>query len=68
MVGDAVTFGNDSLTQNLNQTKFSTQERDNDKNTNYDCAKEINKCGWWMNSCTKANINDVYNATDSYMV
>ena len=56
--GDALLdMGQDSP----NGLPFSTFDRDND-NSKRNCAKFL-RTGWWMNNCTKANLNGVWNGT-----
>lgn len=42
---------------------FSTFDRDNDVNNNYNCA-DGRLGGWWYNSCHKSNLNGEYGNTD----
>eukprot|EP00794_Sanderia_malayensis_P017986 gene17986-19783_t len=44
---------------NENDMKFSTSDRDNDKNGNGNCAVNY-KSGWWFNSCFHSNLNNPY--------
>ena len=39
--------------------KFSTYDRDNDKDPSVDCTKR-DLGGWWYNACTHANLNGHY--------
>lgn len=39
--------------------KFSTPDRDNDKNRRANCAQQ-DRSGWWFNSCSAANLNGFY--------
>ena len=39
--------------------KFSTPDRDNDKNRRTNCAQQ-DRSGWWFNSCSAANLNGFY--------
>lgn len=48
---------------NLNGKVFSTWDRDNDDSFWVHCADAVG-CGWWMNFCTNANINGMYDAPD----
>ena len=57
-------LGSNSYQHNSNGMAFSTPDRDNDW-FYYNCARDINRCGWWINACTKANLNGVYNSTDT---
>ena len=47
----------------LNQMKFSTKDRDNDKREGINCAihQVGNSGGWWYNSCTIIRLNSEYN-------
>ena len=65
MKGDAILIGSEPYYHNLNGMSFSTLDQDNDMSGGYNCADDINKCGWWINACTKANLNGVYNSTDT---
>ncbi|XP_058122394.1 angiopoietin-4-like [Anopheles ziemanni] len=51
----------DALRVNQGQ-KFSTADRDNDANSNSNCAVAL-KAGWWFFSCTNSNLNGPYNNT-----
>jgi len=39
--------------------KFSTPDRDNDKNTRSNCAQQ-DRSGWWFNNCSAGNLNGFY--------
>ncbi|XP_060075033.1 angiopoietin-related protein 7-like [Ylistrum balloti] len=48
----------DSFTWNSGQ-QFSTFDRDNDKDADYNCA--VGRGGsWWYRQCTRANLNGMY--------
>ena len=50
--------GDSMTTHNLNGRRFSTYDRDNDKNSG-NCASSW-QGAWWYNSCTYANLNGLY--------
>eukprot|EP00794_Sanderia_malayensis_P017984 gene17984-19781_t len=44
---------------NENNMKFTTPDRDNDKNGNNNCAVTY-KSGWWFKDCFRTNLNNPY--------
>jgi len=39
--------------------RFSTKDRDNDR-TALNCAKTMEKGGWWYKDCGKSNLNGMF--------
>ena len=39
---------------------FSTRDRDNDRLSDYNCASDLYRGGWWYNRCTPINLNGDY--------
>lgn len=64
-IGNAILEGSDPYLHNLNGMAFSTRDKDSDRHGRYNCAYRFNRCGWWFNCCTKANINGIYNSTNN---
>ena len=44
---------------NHGRSKFSTRDNDNDQWYYYNCASSY-QGAWWYNSCTKSNLNGLY--------
>ncbi|KAG8452783.1 hypothetical protein GDO86_004540 [Hymenochirus boettgeri] len=66
--GDGLSGGSNFEQQwsaSLKGMVFSTPDKDNDRFTTGNCAKE-NKCGWWFNRCHNANLNGVYYKKGNY--
>ena len=62
-------FGPSYFTSYNNGMKFSTSDRDNDRSSSYNCARDTQYTGWWINgsgnSCTSSgyrytNLNGPY--------
>ena len=56
------------IADNLNNMKFTTRDRDNDKGDNYNCAVYTgggNAGGWWYNRCSNILPNHQYSHTYS---
>ena len=58
-VSDKQHEGGDELAQH-NGMKFTTTDRDNDKN-NENCTESFNRGGWWFNSCYTIHLTDSVN-------
>ena len=59
ITGDA----DDSLSTH-NETKFSTNDEDNDKWSSGSCANDY-KGGWWFYDCHQSNLNGFYNGSSN---
>ncbi len=49
-----------------NGTSFSTRDRDNDGDSDMNCAEE-SKGGWWFNGCSGGNTTEEYNLNAEYV-
>jgi ficolin len=57
-IGEYSGNAGDSL-YDLDQMKFTTKDRDNDKRSKENCA-DVTKGGFWYNACTHAPLNGIY--------
>ncbi|XP_075055153.1 fibrinogen-like protein 1 [Mixophyes fleayi] len=66
--GDALAGGSNFAEQwsaSVKGMPFSTPDKDSDRFSTGNCAKE-NKCGWWFNRCHTANLNGLYYKNGNY--
>ena len=43
-----------------NGMMFTTRDRDNDRLSNYNCASDLYRGGWWYRDCARINLNGNY--------